>query len=83
MALSFGLALAPWGAMGSGRFLSSIQLEAKAKAGEKIRSMGGEFQTDEEVAISTALEKVAKEIGETASVTGGNLKFPLFYSIRY
>lgn len=72
MALDFGMALAPWGAMGSGRFLSATQLEAKAKAGEKIRSMGGEFQTPEEVAISTALEKVAKEIGGKASVTGGS-----------
>ena len=33
--------------------------------------MGGPVQTPEEVAISAALEKVAKEIGGTASVTGG------------
>lgn len=63
--------------MGSGRFLSSTQLEAKAKAGEKIRAMGGPVQTPEEVAISAALEKVAKEIGGTASVTGGQFNSPL------
>lgn len=64
MARHFGMAIAPWDAIGSGKFQSKAQLEERKKSGEKLRSMTGQNeQTENEVKISEALEKVANAHG--------------------
>jgi len=64
MARAEGMAIAPWDAMGGGKFQSSKQIEERKKAGEGLRSMmGSGDQTEEEEKISLALEKVANELG--------------------
>ncbi|OHF00970.1 aryl-alcohol dehydrogenase AAD14 [Colletotrichum orchidophilum] len=69
MAHTFGMALCPWDVLGSGKFQSKKALEERKKAGEGLRSFisTGE-QTEMEVRMSEALEKVAGEHG-TESVT--------------
>ncbi|EXF80774.1 aryl-alcohol dehydrogenase AAD14 [Colletotrichum fioriniae PJ7] len=69
MAHTFGMALCPWDVLGSGKFQSKKALEERKKAGEGLRSFvsTGE-QTEMEVKMSEALEKVAGEHG-TESVT--------------
>jgi aryl-alcohol dehydrogenase-like predicted oxidoreductase len=54
MAAAEGMALAPWGALGGGKFKTDEQRSA-AKSGR-----GGEAGSDADVAISRALEQVAK-----------------------
>ncbi|KAG0655472.1 hypothetical protein C6P46_000869 [Rhodotorula mucilaginosa] len=61
MARQFGLALAPWDAIGSGRLLSKKQLEARLASGEKMRGQGGNVQTELERKYSEVLEEVGKE----------------------
>lgn len=69
MAKHFGMALVPWDVLGGGRFQTKEAIEERKKNGEKLRSYAGPSdQTDVEVKISEALEKVAKEHG-THSVT--------------
>ncbi|QLL33688.1 hypothetical protein HG536_0F00120 [Torulaspora globosa] len=69
MAKHFGMALVPWDVLGGGRFQSKESIEERKKRGEKLRSFGQPpEQTELEVKISSALEKVAKEHG-TQSVT--------------
>ncbi|KAE8351051.1 NADP-dependent oxidoreductase domain-containing protein [Aspergillus coremiiformis] len=63
MARHFGMALAPWGVLGSGKFQSKKELEERQKKGEGLRSMMGSGQTEEEVKMSEALAKVASEHG--------------------
>ncbi|KAF5350897.1 hypothetical protein D9758_010530 [Tetrapyrgos nigripes] len=60
-----GLALAPWNVLGAGRIRTDEEEERREKTGEKGRQLfGPEWKrTPEEVKISRALEKVAKEIG--------------------
>ncbi|KAH9917926.1 norsolorinic acid reductase [Epithele typhae] len=60
-----GMALAPWGVVGGGRFLTEAQLAARGGA---IRM--GFPQTEKEKAISAALDKVARELGGGASLAG-------------
>ncbi len=62
MCQSEGLALAPWGAMGSGRFQTKAQIEQRKKDGETLR-WGTPELTEAETKISAALEKVANELG--------------------
>ncbi|KAL4880411.1 putative aryl-alcohol dehydrogenase AAD10 [Aspergillus karnatakaensis] len=77
MALHFGMALAPWDVLGSGKFQSAKALEERRKAGEGLRSMlGPGQQTPEEVQISEALGKVAAEHG-IESVTAVALAYVL------
>lgn len=59
MARHFGMALAPWGALGGGRFQSAKQLQARGV--EKLRGDGG--LAEHEVRMSEALGKVAAEHG--------------------
>ncbi|THU80878.1 Aldo/keto reductase [Dendrothele bispora CBS 962.96] len=59
MARANGLALAPWGVVGSGRLRTDEEEERREKSGEK----GHWKRTPAEVKVSRALEKVAKEIG--------------------
>ena len=67
-----GLALAPWGVIGRGRFMTDEEEERREKSGEKGRTVLGVDwkRTPAEVKISKALEKVAKEVG-TESLTAG------------
>ncbi|KAF5347221.1 hypothetical protein D9758_011087 [Tetrapyrgos nigripes] len=65
MARANGLALAPWNVLGAGRIRSDKEEERREKSGEKGRQIfSPEWKrTPEEVKLSHALEKVAKEIG--------------------
>ncbi|KAI9371502.1 NADP-dependent oxidoreductase domain-containing protein [Aspergillus egyptiacus] len=77
MALHFGMALAPWDVLGSGKFQSAKAMEERRKAGEGLRSMLGKGeQTPEEVKMSAALAKVAAEHG-IESVTAIALAYVL------
>ncbi|EXJ85160.1 aryl-alcohol dehydrogenase AAD14 [Capronia epimyces CBS 606.96] len=63
MARHFGMAICPWDAIGGGKFQSKKQLEQRKSTGEGLRKLMGSEQTDREVKISAALEKVAAEHG--------------------
>lgn len=64
MARHYGMALAPWDAIGSGKFQSKKALEERKKNGEKLRQMmGGPEQTEDEAKMSEALCKVGEEHG--------------------
>ncbi|KAL4912533.1 NADP-dependent oxidoreductase domain-containing protein [Aspergillus aurantiobrunneus] len=69
MARHFGMAIAPWDSMGGGKFQSKKQLEAREKAGEGLRSIGPAGQSEDEVRMSEALEKVAAEQGVDSVTT--------------
>lgn len=71
MARHFGMALAPFGVLGSGRLQSARQLRER---GEKIR--GGKELTEAEVRMSEALARVAGEHG-IESVTAVALAYVL------
>jgi aryl-alcohol dehydrogenase-like predicted oxidoreductase len=81
MCVSEGMALAPWGSIGRGKFQSKKQIEERKKSGEKLRSMRGDQQTEDEVKMSAALEKVAEELStegeEPYSVTAVALAYVL------
>jgi aryl-alcohol dehydrogenase-like predicted oxidoreductase len=63
MCRHFGMAIAPWDALGGGKFQSKKALEERKKNNEGLRSMMGGEQTEQEQKISEALEKVAGEHG--------------------
>jgi aryl-alcohol dehydrogenase-like predicted oxidoreductase len=63
MARHFGMALAPWDAMGGGKFKTKKEIEERKAQGEGLRSILSSDQSEEEAAISAALEKVANEHG--------------------
>ncbi|OZJ03719.1 hypothetical protein BZG36_03311 [Bifiguratus adelaidae] len=63
MCVDEGMALAPWGTAGSGRFKSKAVIEERQKNNELIRSFTGEGITPAEEKVSAALEKVAQEVG--------------------
>lgn len=64
MARHFGMALAPWDVLGSGKFQSKKALEERKKTGEGLRKMlGPGQQNEEEVKMSEALAQVASEHG--------------------
>lgn len=83
MCRSEGMGIAPWAAIGQGKtvsynlrthgrlfgysglFMSKAQIAAREKAGERLRSQ----RSETDIAISEALEKVADEIGDGATVT--------------
>ncbi|RSH95563.1 hypothetical protein EHS25_000655 [Saitozyma podzolica] len=60
MARAFGMAIAPWGALGGGRFKEPEELKARAK--EKTLRAGLE-PTENELKVGQALKEVAHEIG--------------------
>ncbi|KAJ0417103.1 NADP-dependent oxidoreductase domain-containing protein [Aspergillus carlsbadensis] len=77
MAVHFGMALAPWDVLGSGKFQSAKAMEERRKKGEGLRSMiGTGEQTPDEVKMSEALAKVAAEHG-IESVTAIALAYVL------
>lgn len=64
MTRHFGMAIAPWDAIGGGKFQSKKSMEERQKNKEGLRSiMGAGEQTEDEVKISEALSKVASEHG--------------------
>ena len=60
-----GMALAPWGVLAGGRLRSDEEEERRAESGENGRVVfhSDWKRTDAEKAMSTALDKVAKEVG--------------------
>ncbi|KAG0162877.1 putative aryl-alcohol dehydrogenase aad14 [Apophysomyces sp. BC1034] len=63
MARHFGMALAPWDVLGGGKFKTKAAIEERKKQGESLRSFFGAEQTEDEIKMSEALEKVAAEHG--------------------
>jgi len=61
MARMFGIALAPWDVLGSGKFQTKKALEERRARGETLR-IGAE-QSEDEAKMSEALYKVAQEHG--------------------
>ncbi|KAF2269816.1 putative aryl-alcohol dehydrogenase Aad14 [Lojkania enalia] len=60
----FGMALAPWDAMGGGRFQTRKTMDERKKQGEGLRTLiAGAEQTPDEVRFSEGLAKVAAEHG--------------------
>ena len=62
MARHFGMALAPWGVLGSGKFQTKKDIETREAAGDSLRAAGGK-QTGDQARMSAALSKVAGEHG--------------------
>jgi aryl-alcohol dehydrogenase-like predicted oxidoreductase len=69
MARHFGMALAPWDAIGGGKFQSKKALEERKQKGEGLRSMMGGEQSELEVKVSEALCKVGEEHGIDSPTT--------------
>lgn len=65
MARHFGMALCPFGVLGSGKFQSRTEIESRKASGEKLRHVfGGDgSQTEIEAKVSDALMQVAEEHG--------------------
>lgn len=63
MARHFGMALAPWGVIGCGKFQSKKAIEERKQKGETLRSIQGTEQSEDEAKISEALYNVAVEHG--------------------
>ncbi|KAF7558894.1 hypothetical protein G7046_g5254 [Stylonectria norvegica] len=74
MARRFGMAIAPWDALGGGKFQTKKALEERAKQGEGLRDLFGSGQSEDEAKMSVALEKVVKELG-TESLTAVALAY--------
>jgi len=67
MARHYGMALAPWDVLGGGKFQTKKAIEERKKNNEGLRSiMGSGEQTEQEVKISEALEKVASQHGDVS-----------------
>ncbi|THU99485.1 Aldo/keto reductase [Dendrothele bispora CBS 962.96] len=81
MARANGMALAPWGVIGRGRFITDEEEERREKSGENGRTVvaGGSKEwkrTPAEVKMSKALEKVGNEVG-TKSLTAVALAYAM------
>lgn len=63
MCRHFGMAIAPWDAIGGGKFQSKKMLEERKSNNESLRNIFGAGQSEDEAKISAALEKVANEHG--------------------
>ena len=65
MARSEGLALAPWGVMGQGRFRTDAEEKRRKENGEEGRRLKTDSweRTPVDIKISHKLEEVAKEVG--------------------
>lgn len=66
MARHYGMALAPWGVTGSGKFQTQAEIAARKLRGENLRAFTGPEQTQDEKNISAALEKVAKDLSKNS-----------------
>ncbi|KZP29883.1 FAD/NAD(P)-binding domain-containing protein [Athelia psychrophila] len=65
MARAEGMALAPWNVLAAGKFRTDAEEEVRRKSGEKGRNGWAPTweRNETERKISTALEKIAKEVG--------------------
>lgn len=63
MARYFGMALAPWDAMGGGKFKTKSEIQQREARGERLRSILSSEQSEAEAAMSQALERVAHQHG--------------------
>jgi aryl-alcohol dehydrogenase-like predicted oxidoreductase len=70
MARSEGLALAPWGVLGSGKIRTNAEEARRKEGGEKGRTILNPNweRTPVEKKVCDALEEIAKEVG-TESIT--------------
>uniref|UniRef100_A0A0W0FVU0 NADP-dependent oxidoreductase domain-containing protein n=1 Tax=Moniliophthora roreri TaxID=221103 RepID=A0A0W0FVU0_MONRR len=75
MCIEEGMAIAPWGAMGQGRFKTKAEIEERKKTGELVRPYTAEGQSSLEETTSAALEKIGHEVG--ASLTAVALAYCL------
>ncbi|TXT08606.1 hypothetical protein VHUM_02734 [Vanrija humicola] len=64
MARAYGMAVAPWGVLGRGKFKTPDELKARA------RLRANEQPTEKELELSAALLKVAEEVGGGAAPAG-------------
>ncbi|KAL4871581.1 hypothetical protein BDV12DRAFT_206279 [Aspergillus spectabilis] len=71
MARHFGMALAPWDALGGGKFKRKEEIERRKAQGKGLRSILSPEQSEEEAKMSAALEKVAGEHGITSLTAVG------------
>ena len=69
MAIDEGMALAPWDAIGGGKFQSKKELERRKAAGEGTRNMMNEGQTEEQIRASEVLCKIGAEHGIESPTT--------------
>lgn len=63
MARHFGMALAPWGVLGTGKFQSRTAIKEREQKGEGLRPIQGSEQSEDQAKISEALCNVAAEHG--------------------
>lgn len=70
MCRQFGMALAPWDALGGGRLQSKKEIASRKAAGQGIRTMmGGAEQSEKEEKYSAVLYKIALEQGVESVTT--------------
>jgi len=77
MCHSEGMAVAPWGVVGGGKFKTAAQVEARKKESGGMLRMFAQDQTEEEKLMSAALEKIAKEVGGDASLANIAIAYTL------
>jgi len=65
MCRAHGMAIAPWGVLASGKLRSDKEEQQREKSGEKGRAFFSPDwkRNEQEIAMSAALDKVAKEVG--------------------
>lgn len=68
MCRQFGMAIAPWEAMGGGKFKTKQQIEERSAAKDRMRGFGdkGLEQSENEVKVSEALGRVAERHGKVS-----------------
>lgn len=71
--LVVGLALAPWNVLAAGKLRTDAEEQRRRETGEKGRMLVGPNweRSPDEVKMSRALEKVAKEVGAKHITSGG------------
>lgn len=83
MCKHYGMAIAPWDAIGGGKFQSKKAMDERKKNNEGLRSlMGSGEQTEQEIKMSEALGKVAGEHG-IESVTAVALAWIMTKSVSF
>jgi len=82
MARAHGLALSPWGVMGSGRIRSDEEERRRKETGENGRTAftGSWERTEEEVRVSKKVEEVARSVG-ARSVTAVAIAYVMHVSV--
>jgi aryl-alcohol dehydrogenase-like predicted oxidoreductase len=84
MARSEGMALAPWNVIAGGKLRTDEEEEKRAATGEKGRVVFGDWRrTEEEIKMSKALEKVAKEVGAKHITSSASLHSQMKNSRTY